>query len=528
MRSWFRSGSSEWWIDASPPPVDAIGAQTAAEEIICHSMINAEQLVGRVLGAGVSESVNASVSRIVMDALRSNSLHHLSLVDRQQFIAQRLVGRQLRIWQRERLHMGIAGSAGVAAPAGTSSSNEPPLYARPEGKPYVRPGGRPNARPEGKPDERSSVRGVKTAPTSPTAGSPPITTSPPLFWYEFALLDEAGDGLPDVTIEMTTPAGSQTLTTNAAGIVRVNDVPAGEGSARVESASLANALGNRSARPRRKDKLPSETARFNVVTPARALRVFTFPHQDPHQVMIVSRLDVVVSGASNRWPDLAPTASSQALCSYSPGDLDHLQLTSRGSGESARVEGKRPVNAIAAPDSSAAALRASSTQGRYVVKKGDTLSGIAARVLGDAARVAEIILANVARFSERSPNLILVGEALNMPVTPAFGFFPDPGPWPTLDSPTPPPPFIDLAVDPLHEALFDRKGQNVFKLVTGPLVTLPPDPQPDFDPPGPAADAAAVLASVVALDQGTSVDKLFQPFDLQTFDPVERRGPSKR
>jgi len=79
----------------------------------------------------------------------------------------------------------------------------------------------------------------------------------------------------------------------------------------------------------------------------------------------------------------------------------------------------------------------------------------------------------------------------------------------------------------LHEALFDQVGQGVFESLTGPLVRLPTEPEPAFDPPEAAAAATSVVASAVALEQGVPVAELFQPFDIPIFDPVERRGPRR-
>jgi LysM repeat protein len=55
----------------------------------------------------------------------------------------------------------------------------------------------------------------------------------------------------------------------------------------------------------------------------------------------------------------------------------------------------------------------------YVIKKGDTLCEIAARLLGDPRRYAEIVEANAVRYPalRKNPNLILVGWELLLPGT---------------------------------------------------------------------------------------------------------------
>jgi hypothetical protein len=333
--------------------------------------------------------------------------------------------------------------------------------------------------------------------------------------------------LPDVAVTLTTPAGTQQLNTNGGGTVRVVNAPPGTGSAIVDNDSLVLALQDRAERPRRTSKPPAETADFKIVTPSRASATFSFPHDKPHTVMVISRTDIVVAGANARWGTLSVSAESDAPCRFMPGELDQLQLCSRGKGEQGLIEGEIPTPETP-PDSSAAAARASAAKGKYVVKPGDSLFQIAGKLFGNVMRWTEIRDANASLFKHRSPNLIHPGDVLNVPVVPAFGFFPSPGPFPPPDDPPTTTAAINIDVDPLHEALFDSQGDRVFDAVAASLVQPPPAPEPFFEAPAPAADAAAVLASVVALEQGLGVNELFQPLDLPLFDPVERRGPPKK
>jgi hypothetical protein len=340
-------------------------------------------------------------------------------------------------------------------------------------------------------------------------------------------MDELGDGLAGVDVELTTPAGRQRLTTNSAGSVRVDDVPAGEGSALIDRASLELALQDRVARPRRKSRAPAQADDLDIVTPLRADRRFTFPHEKPHRVLVVSRTDLIVAGSDARWRDLALTDSSKTPCRFTPGELDLLHLCSRGSSESGQVDGAVPPDPESPPDSTAAAERAAATQGAYVVKPGDSFWRIAEKTLGDGRRWPEIRDANAELMKDRPPNLIHPGDVLRIQVEPAVELFPSPGPWPPLEDAPPTTPFIAMELDPLHEALFDRLGQQVFESLIGPLLRLPTEPEPAFDPPDAAAAAASVVASAVALEQGVLVEELFQPFDIPILDPVEHKGPSK-
>lgn len=438
MRHWFTSGAADWWIDTVPPPEESATSRFVLVEVTRSDRFGAEMLLRRIFANASGIDVNHLIGVILTS--RGSGLLPADRSVRP--IAQLIMRRRVRVWRRTLRRNASGASTASAAPALE--------WERPVGKPYVRPG----------------LERAKS----------PVTDEPPLFWYEFILLDEVGEGLPNVQVALTTPAGTKTLLTSSAGSVRVESVPAGTGTARVNAASLAEALKHRSHSARRTAKLPKTAARFDIVTPSRATRAFTFPHQDPHRVMVVSRADIHVAGSDSQRRSLAPADASDPMLQFTAGELDVVHLVSRGSGESARVEDRTEDDAVPA-DSAAAAAKAIATQDPAIV--------------------------------------------------PAFGFFPDPGPWPAPEPAPPPSTFVDLDVDPLHDALFDVKGDGMFDLVLGPLQPRPPKPEPFFAPPQAAADAAAVLASVVALEQGVPVDELFQPFDIPIFDPVERVGPRK-
>ena len=112
-----------------------------------------------------------------------------------------------------------------------------------------------------------------------------------------------------------------------------------------------------------------------------------------------------------------------------------------------------------------------------MVKPGDSFWRIAEKMLGDGRRWQELRDANADLLKNRPPNLIHPGDIVHIPVEPAVGLIPSLGPWPAADN-TPPPPFIAMEVDLLHEALFDQVGQRIFETVTGPLVRLPAAPEP--------------------------------------------------
>ena len=162
----------------------------------------------------------------------------------------------------------------------------------------------------------------------------------------------------------------------------------------------------------------------------------------------------------------------------------------------------------------------------YIVKPGDSLAAIAVRLLGDFQRWPEIRDANAGLLKGRPANLIHPGDVLQIPVQEAAGLIPPPEDWPTADEVVQSP-FLDLDIDGLHEALFDSRGEPGFDQLASSLRPRPPPAEPEFAAPQGAADAAAVLASVVAIERGQSVDTLFSPLFLQQFDPVERAGPRR-
>ncbi len=438
IRQWFTSGAADWWIDTIPPAAESATSRFVVVEVTRSDRCGAEMLLRRIF----AHTSGIDVNHLIGVLLTSRGSRLLPSVRPIQSVAQLITLRRVRVWRRT--------FRGYASGASSEAASPAVAWARPVGKPYVRPG----------------LVHAKS----------PVEEDPPLFWYEFILLDEVGDGLRNVQVALTTPAGTKTLSTSSAGAVRVENVPGGTGTARVNAASLAEALKHRSHSARRTAKLPEVGARFDIVTPSRAKRAFTFPHQDPHRVMVVSRADIHVAGSDSQRRTLSPADASQPMMQFSAGDLDVMRLVSRGSGESARVEDRADDDDVPL-DSAAAAAKAIAAQ--------------------------------------------------NASIVPAFDFFPDPGPWPAADPVSPPSAFVDLDVDPLHDALFDAQNDGVFDLVLGPLAPRPPKPEPFFAPPQAAADAAAVLAGVVALEQGVAVDELFQPFAIPLVDPVESVGPKK-
>ena len=235
MRHSIRSGWYEWWVDRNPPREGPLGASAPSDKVRCHGLHDAVQLIWRIFDG----DTGLQAGRLLKEESQSYALHRVSLVERHQQVAWLIVTRRLRVWRRlVRLKTAVGGGGASSAQAARSLS--PPM-----------------------PPSRPATAAAAVAPT-------------PLFWYEFILHDELGEGLPGVEVELTTPAGRRRLKTNGAGSVRVDNVPAGQGSALIDGQSLALALEDRAERPRRKSRPPAETADFKVVTPLRAGRVFSF------------------------------------------------------------------------------------------------------------------------------------------------------------------------------------------------------------------------------------------------------------
>lgn len=517
MRQWIRAGAGEWWIAATPPApsTGSPGRQRreageTAKRVVIREAREAGILIRRLLAVGS----HAQVARLLEVGVPGSGAAAASAEYRNQRLAWLIATQRLQVWHRG---MTVGGrSAGGGVPPQSTSSG--PARTEPRRSPGSSAGSVSAS--------RMRARGEETA--SPISG-------PPLFWYEFVLVDELGEGLAGVQLEFTTPAGLQRVMTGPDGAVRVIGVPKGEASTRIDRDSLSAALGERAARPRRKASLPAETARFKVVTPHRATQEFRFPHHQRYGVMVISRTDIIVTGSDGRWRDLEVTDESRSACRFTPGELDRLHLCSRGDGEAARIVSN--VASADDPDSgepsssaaAAAAARAAATVAVYEVKRGDSFWRIAEKVWGDGRRWPEIRDANAGLMKNRPPNLIHPGDRLSIPLQPAAGLIPAPEPWPEADDPPDPPPFLDVAIDPLHEALFDRDGGQAFETLARALVRPPEpiDPDPDRSPPAAAADAAAVLAAVVAFEQGTIPLELFQPLFIPEFDEVERRGPPR-
>lgn len=514
MRQWIRAGAGEWWIAATPPSASVdfpgrrpSGSGASAERIVIREVREAGLLVRRLLTTGS----HAQAGRWLEAAGPGGGSGSTSAEHPYERLAWLIVNRRLHVWRR-----GMTGGGGATG-GGAPSQPATGAFARPEPRPARSPVGTALA-------PRARARSAAIVSSTPP---------PPLFWYEFVLVDESGEGLPGVDVEFTTPAGPQRLSTGPDGSVRVGGVPAGEATTRVDRDSLAAALGDRAGRPRRKVPVPAETARFKVVTPQRATQVFRFAHHQRYGVMVISRTDVVMTGSDGRWRDLVVTDPSRNACRFTPGELDWLHLCSRGNGEAGRIVGNVAASTDAPAGSQAAgghaAARAAATVAVYEVRRGDSFWRVAEKVWGDGRRWTEIRDANAGLMRNRPPNLIHPGDRLSIPLQPAAGLIPAPEPWPEADDQPDPPPFVDLAIDPLHEALFERDGAATFETLARALVR-PPDPgdaDPDRSAPTAAAEAAAVLAAVVAFEQGTFPHELFQPLIIPEFDEVERRGPPR-
>ncbi|HEY7677488.1 MAG TPA: LysM peptidoglycan-binding domain-containing protein, partial [Candidatus Methylomirabilis sp.] len=182
-----------------------------------------------------------------------------------------------------------------------------------------------------------------------------------------------------------------------------------------------------------------------------------------------------------------------------------LLATPAGAGEAPApaAPGARAGQAPAPAPAAARAERAAAELGpggTYVVKRGDTLAGIAQRYYGDAGRWREIWERN--RFIA-NPNRIFPGDTLVIP-----GYEPPP---PVVAAP-PPPPVVAAPPPP-------------------PVVAAPPPPPPKAEapppPPIPLAPAEVIACSSMVVDLrgplgfGSVIYGTDQKLELSSGDTVE-------
>jgi hypothetical protein len=247
-----------------------------------------------------------------------------------------LRSRRLEIWRRFRGRVigesssagGQAGSASSSSSGAGSSSSAVPRRPRPAARTPTRALGASVAFDPLPPSAVPNASGLVAA------GVGALAEKQPLSFYELVLQDELESGIAGITIEMQTPGGTATMTTDDSGLVRVSDVPPGTATARITSGAqeLADALGPLVQQPKRRTSIP-EDDRLLLITPAKFTTAVTFPDAQTQRVMLVTRTDLVWGSVADQWGDLVLLSEDTDPCRLVPADpACVLQLASTGAG----------------------------------------------------------------------------------------------------------------------------------------------------------------------------------------------------
>jgi hypothetical protein len=173
----------------------------------------------------------------------------------------------------------------------------------------------------------------------PKRPAPPVTPEPPpLSFYEVVVLDELERAIAGVEVELTTPNGTQRLVTDGAGLVRVDEVPPGTGSAHIVSAQqLFDVLRDRVDLDPRRTPLP-EDGDLLVVTPRRVETSVSFPDATTQRIMVVNRTNIVWGSVVEHWGDLMLLSDEGGPSRLAADALTAtLKLSSTGDGPSALI-----------------------------------------------------------------------------------------------------------------------------------------------------------------------------------------------
>ncbi|HTN84233.1 MAG TPA: LysM domain-containing protein, partial [Sorangium sp.] len=239
------------------------------------------------------------------------------------------------------------------------------------------------------------------------------------------------------------------------------------------------------------------------------------PDAEPQTLLLVTRTDLVHVTQASPWPALSLVDQTGPWQLTLAEERAMLALHSAATGAQAVVQRvapeppPAPPPPIAPPPIDAGLWIAPNV---YVVQSGDTLVRIAARYLGDGARWREIWTLNQERYAGRSPDVIFPGDTLVLPpeAVPAWVALPA-SPAPPPDTPAPaapaPPEWLRAAVDTLHEALFQKRLDPVWRF----LESIPLDlPAPSLDTPPPFVEELVYRSTMVELALEGKVDPVFQ------------------
>ncbi len=309
---------------------------------------------------------------------------------------------------------------------------------------------------------------------------------------ELQLLDEHEQPLADVPVQLSGSQGSQTVVTDAEGLVQLEQA-GGAATARIADLdALVAALAASSGAGVRSES-PPEDPKVHLLGLGQADRSIELPPGQPQRLLVASWTEVRHSSALASWTELS--IGEDGPWSLEQGQTVRLQLQADRSQRRASVLGPaaepEPEPEPAFPldveeDDDGDGLW--QPPNLYVVQAGDTLVAIAERYLGDGARWTEIWQLNQARYQGRSPDLIYPGDTFEMPpeAVPTWIDLPtSPPPGAVLEGPSAPPEppqWLEVGGDELLGLL---EGEDVGSLLQV-LTSIPSGGPPPPPPPPPS------------------------------------------
>jgi nucleoid-associated protein YgaU len=292
------------------------------------------------------------------------------------------------------------------------------------------------------------------------------------------LVDAAGVPLADVPLDITAAGGRTVVPTDGDGRVELGGVAPGKATVRLaDPDALAAALSGREAQA----SGPVEPGDDEIaVTPTRLIEGVPAHSDQPLTVVLLTALEIVFTPG---YRDGLALEDGSELHAFESGPVSALRMHAIGDGAHAVLPEPMPDPLEPPPpaDPPPPGPTVWEPPNIYHVQAGDYLVKIAQVYLGDGARWPEIWALNKHRFPGRSPDELYVGDTLIMPpeAVPAFvGGQVQPQQGPSAP-PLPPPPWMNVDVEDLADALASGNFGTVFDWL-GSLPTEPP-PVPEVD-----------------------------------------------
>ena len=304
--------------------------------------------------------------------------------------------------------------------------------------------------------------------------------------YELTILDENEEPLPGLPVSLAAPGRTENALTDDAGRVRIEVPPDGLGTASIPVAAAAQALLATLDKPLRLTPI-----RCYEDTELRSMRslpdTIYVPADKPQRLILVSRLNLALFSTRQGWDQVRLPEGGPWMLEGGPVSILRVVADGAGNALSALWEflpapGSTPPPAPSQPPTDKGAWKPPNI---YIVQPGDTLSAIAARYLGDAARWPEIWNLNQPEYAGRSPDVIYPGDEFVMPPEGVPPWLNPSGQTPGQPPPSPIPttlPWGSFVPDDLLEALLNWDLEKAFEIISGlPILPpeLPPPPAPD-------------------------------------------------